>query len=475
MTDGRYGMSGWKEFQRNKQDILDEVTKLRQQTQNRPVKTAHGDAAEAKIRQWLSEFLPKKYAVTSGYIVPDLYLGQDTYYHFDVIIYDVLEAPVLWVESNSDTSEQGKFRAIPAKYVRAVYEVKSTFNSKSASDVIKKLEQLTPHASRLHPNFSCGAIFIELKESDINNQNILKKLMPGASIPGFFGGMVIDCSVDKSATATIEFVNCENTATHLKNDKSPLIIPIDEIKMIYQPDGSVKFLGSKYGGDGAQFVAMGGSWCLIKIYNKIYVDGNLGVQLSWSRNGFSDFAMTILGRLDGLTRESSQRPIFAQVFDSIELADVPYQQGLSGECSTFIELGVEKNKDSTQYLDIVESDEKAEIIVTITAQNLGKVPVELSEDKFTNSLCVSPEVVARLSPGIQLRWADQPKEKLEEAKAFIAKVKSGDLPFAFRKKIYYRYLDESKQAHFLCVAGKFEIYPDRFKFTPIASDAELKN
>ena len=47
--------------------------------------------AEAELRKWLSGFLPKRYGVTSGYIVSPGLKSAEKIPHFDVIIYDQLE------------------------------------------------------------------------------------------------------------------------------------------------------------------------------------------------------------------------------------------------------------------------------------------------------------------------------------------------------------------------------------------------
>lgn len=46
-----FGQHGWKEFHRNRKNILDEYDKVIEQTSNRPVKVAHGYAVEAYIRK----------------------------------------------------------------------------------------------------------------------------------------------------------------------------------------------------------------------------------------------------------------------------------------------------------------------------------------------------------------------------------------------------------------------------------------
>jgi len=61
-----------------------------------------------------------------------------------VIIYDKLEAPVLWVEDTPDVSEQGRSLAIPVEYVRCVLEVKSTFSSSNVRAAMAHLKDLRP-------------------------------------------------------------------------------------------------------------------------------------------------------------------------------------------------------------------------------------------------------------------------------------------------------------------------------------------
>ena len=63
--------------------------------------------------------------------------------HFDVIIYEQLEAPILWTESNKDKSEQGLSRVIPAEHVRAIIEVKSALSRKTTRDASSELNELT--------------------------------------------------------------------------------------------------------------------------------------------------------------------------------------------------------------------------------------------------------------------------------------------------------------------------------------------
>lgn len=138
MTSTRYGMVGWQEFASNRTEILAKYDLAKVQEASRPIKTGRGVAGEAAIREWLSSYLPTKYRVTSGYIIPDVIQTPDyKLYHHDVVIFDALNAPVLWTEGNPDQSELGRRRAIPAKYVHAVLEIKSSFGTDNAIDSLR--------------------------------------------------------------------------------------------------------------------------------------------------------------------------------------------------------------------------------------------------------------------------------------------------------------------------------------------------
>jgi len=64
--------------------------------------------------------------------------------HYDVIVYDELDAPVLWVDDHPDASSAGTSRGIPVQYVRAVMEVKSTFDSDETKAAMEHLRELAP-------------------------------------------------------------------------------------------------------------------------------------------------------------------------------------------------------------------------------------------------------------------------------------------------------------------------------------------
>ena len=81
---------GWKQILTARKAMLDEFDRAREQARVHEVETFHGRVAEASCRRWLSEFLPRRYGVTSGYIVSPGLKSSQKAPHFDVIIYDHL-------------------------------------------------------------------------------------------------------------------------------------------------------------------------------------------------------------------------------------------------------------------------------------------------------------------------------------------------------------------------------------------------
>lgn len=158
--------------------------------------------AEAQFRVWLNSFLPKRYSVTSGYIVSPGLKSTDITPHYDVIIFDQLESPILWVEDNPDHSSQGSSLAIPVEHVKGVLEVKSIFSSKSVGEAMEHLKDLLPlmggldepsdrYKLHLGPSFCCGLIFFDLKSDSQFSKAALKKINLGRELRGFFGGIVL--------------------------------------------------------------------------------------------------------------------------------------------------------------------------------------------------------------------------------------------------------------------------------------------
>jgi hypothetical protein len=166
------------------------------------VQAYHGRVAEAVFRRWLADFLPKRFGVTSGYVVSQGQRGEVKFPHYDLIVYNYLDAPILWVEGHPDLSEDGKSRAIPVEHVRAVLEVKATYGSGEAKDAVEHLRDLAPFYSGidhprdnykkyLPPNFFCGAVFFDATEAAQKSEAAARHLIPIDGPRSFFGGIIL--------------------------------------------------------------------------------------------------------------------------------------------------------------------------------------------------------------------------------------------------------------------------------------------
>jgi len=193
---------GWKQFLTARDEMLAAYDRARTHSSKRTVQTGHGVVAEAEFRKWLTNFLPKRYAVTSGYVISPGTPHSENFVHYDVIIYDQLESPILWIDGSPDSSEQGRSLAIPVEYVRGVIEVKSAFNKKSAKKAVDQLTKLKPLLAKSEPlyqafklylpaNFFCATVFFELRKKDDLDFTALDELIEAASLRGFYGGFIL--------------------------------------------------------------------------------------------------------------------------------------------------------------------------------------------------------------------------------------------------------------------------------------------
>jgi len=195
------GRQGWRQMLTWKRELLNAYDKARQFSSGHEVETFHGLVAEAHFRSWLSEFLPRRFGVTAGYIVSPGLPESERTPAFDVIIYDQINSPVLWAESHPDISPQGTCRAIPVEYVKAVIEVKSAFNSTSVSKAVEHLQDLKnvlgtenpdlPFKCHLPRGFTCWTVFFDLREEDRRSFAALDHLAPACAIRGYSGGVVL--------------------------------------------------------------------------------------------------------------------------------------------------------------------------------------------------------------------------------------------------------------------------------------------
>lgn len=380
--DNCYGQHGWKEFHRNRKDILNEFDKILEQTANRPVQVAHGQGVEAYLRKWLTEFLPKKYGVTSGYIIPSIYNDSETIYHYDIIIYNQFEAPVLWTEGNEDNSVQGKYKAIPARHVVAVYEVKSRLTKQNVSDAFDKLNQTKDFSEQLHPLYSCGVIFVELKEGDNNRESIIKELIKGKDIFGFIGGMVLRYESDDSCTALINIYDVEPKEEDKNKHYRPLAKPIDQLNIYLTEDGSLKIAES---GGGAKFVDTSkNNWSVSKQYGVIYQEENKSVHLTWARTNFAGFCINLLSVLEGLLYNDKKRPSFGQIFDNIERKKAPLQSKKKEIGKPFLNVKLYEGGKHRERLTINHDSSEPTITFLVSVENKGDAAAVISDDFFKN-------------------------------------------------------------------------------------------
>jgi hypothetical protein len=193
----------WRQFLTSKKKMLDAFDKARQHARAHEVETYHGDVAEEEWRRWLADFLPKRYGVTAGYVVSQG-VAFERFPHYDVIIYDQLESPVLWIEEGPSGAPAGASRAIPAEHVRGVIEVKAALGPKSAKAAVKHLRDLAPllagldspgerYKKFLPPTFFSAIVFFDLREKYQFQRAVLDHLNPpdGAGLRGFRGGLLL--------------------------------------------------------------------------------------------------------------------------------------------------------------------------------------------------------------------------------------------------------------------------------------------
>jgi hypothetical protein len=214
----RIGTQGWKQFLTARKEILDAYDKSRTLSKVHETETYHGKVAEAEFRKWLSSFLPKKYAVTAGYIISQGAKDTVKAPHFDVIIYNQHDSPILWVEDNSDTSLSGRSLAIPAEYVYSVMEVKASFESSTTKEALTHLQDLEPLLAMidygqerckkyLPSEFFSVIVFIELRKKNEYSAKALDNMLPRRDMRGYRGGIILraeDDITDKVAEILIE-------------------------------------------------------------------------------------------------------------------------------------------------------------------------------------------------------------------------------------------------------------------------------
>ena len=211
------GHIGLRPFLAQRQRLLAEFDSLTMEGLDDAMETAHGLGAEAVYRDWLEGFLPKRFAVTKGYIITPNEQGNPDLQEWDVLIYDQLASPVLFTRSFDGT----KRRAIPVEYVRHVMEVKARVTPAAAKKVASKLEKLRPilgfdepdttfrkHLSR---SFTCSCVFFDIgKTTKDEYKQALDNLLPliDPQIP-FSNGLILRSAKNPEWGGVLSRLFCE--------------------------------------------------------------------------------------------------------------------------------------------------------------------------------------------------------------------------------------------------------------------------
>jgi hypothetical protein len=210
-----------KQYLAIRKEILAQFDSAKDKASTHKVQTYHGCFVEEKIREWLKSFLPQRYGVCAGYVVSqELKVGKK-HPHFDVIIYDALNSPILWVEDLSHNTTQS--RAIPAEYVLAVIEVKSTLDTTTIEEAIDHINELNDVACNTNlpeerykkylPNtFFWGMIFVEIDSKTPSSKTICEKLINNRKIKKYYSSLILrrtNESINNDKSGCLKFVESE--------------------------------------------------------------------------------------------------------------------------------------------------------------------------------------------------------------------------------------------------------------------------
>ena len=242
-------------FLAQRDNLLARYDNAKRQASDDPVKTEHGVVGEAIVREFLQEFLPKKFGVTKGYIITHNLQYEGPIEEWDIIIYDKLESPVLFVRDAPESTKPGQRLAIPVEHVRGVVEVKATFRPDMAKRMCEKLlklksfvgvEESAAYPKFLKNPFVCTGIFFE---TDVANPSEFRaaldqliSLTPGGDAPSL--GFLI-----------LRSQNAPDHGAYLRHLRSETSIPSmgDDCSTEFSfPDGSYGRL-SCFGGWGVNY------------------------------------------------------------------------------------------------------------------------------------------------------------------------------------------------------------------------------
>ena len=235
--------------------------------------------------------------------------------------------------------------------------------------------------------YSCGVIFVELKESDKNRESIIKELIKGKDVFGFSGGMVLRYEGDDSCTASINIFDVEQKEDENKHYK-PLAKPIEDLNIYMTEDGNLQL--AEQGGGAKLVVTSENNWSVSKSYGVIFNEDNKSVHLSWSRSNFSEFFIDLLSALEGLPYNDKKRPSFGQIFDRVERKKTPIQSATPEEGKPYIDLKLYEGGEHGEKLKIDSESLEPTISFLVSVENKGDVAVIISDDSFKSSCELDP-------------------------------------------------------------------------------------
>jgi hypothetical protein len=285
----------WTQFLLGKRQMLSEYRRAREHARNLLVPITHGVTGEAAFREWLETFLPRRFGVTPGYIRGQHLRTPYDYAHFDVIVYDQLRSPVLWVEENPDKHPRGRSRIIPAEHVHAVLEVKASLtlaSARAASDKLHQLDALmaeidppgSPYPTFLPASTVLGVVFFEVhkvNERDLTALDTLRDLSKLAR--AFYGAIALSGEGrPEDEAAGIRMTTSEEPFAGM--------VPTDHT-----------LLSSSY-----------------LTATTPHAGAHLGAMLTWSEVECSDFAFDLLAIMEGRYRVG-----FASSFHGLDLSRLP--------------------------------------------------------------------------------------------------------------------------------------------------------
>lgn len=209
-------------FFAERKQMLDDYDNAKKKSSEHHVQVNHGFIAEKLIRSWLISFLPKKFGVCKGYIITYNPEYEGKLEEWDIIIYDALEAPILFTNQKDNNYNSLPIRAIPVEYVRGIIEVKATLTATSVELAVKKLLKLKQFIGineyPKYPKYLCNpfissVIFFETK---VNNLNEYRKTLDNFTpiytdtpLVPFMGGLVLRSQKQNNHSGYLELYVCE--------------------------------------------------------------------------------------------------------------------------------------------------------------------------------------------------------------------------------------------------------------------------